>query len=283
MIMDITNPFIVDTDWLFARLDDPDLSVVDGSWYLPNMKRDGRAEFDAQHIPGAVYFDINAIADPESELPHTLASEEVFAREVGKLGISDQDTIVVYDGMGLFTAARVWWNFRIMGATKVVILDGGLPRWLEHRLPVESGTAPIYPKTFNAQLDATKVISFEAMQNYVNGTEAQILDARPAGRFSGEEPEPRAGMRSGHMPGATSLPFLDLVSNGSLLPRDELMARIQALGIDPDRPSVTTCGSGVTAAVITLALETIGYTNHALYDGSWSEWGGREDTPVETG
>ena len=280
------NPFLVDTDWLFARLDDPNVSVVDASWYLPTMirngePRNGRAEYEAQHIPGAVFFDIDAVTEPGSDLPHTLASPEVFAQKVGAMGISDQDTIVVYDGMGLFSAPRVWWNFRVMGAAKVVILNGGLPQWIDDRLPIEAGTAPLYPKLFKAEFDASAVTDFEAMQKIVSDDSCQIADARPRGRFDGVDPEPRAGMRQGHMPGAHSVQFPDIAPGGKLLSAGELKDVFTQAGVDLTQPVVTTCGSGVTAAALALALETAGHHNHTLYDGSWAQWGSRDDTPVE--
>lgn len=278
--MTTNNPFLVSTDWLFSHLDDEDISIVDASWYLPNMARDGQAEFEMQHIPGAVFFDIDTITEPGSDLPHTLASPNIFARKVGALGISDKDTIVIYDGMGLFSAPRVWWNFRVMGAAKVVILDGGLPQWLEDRLPIESGSKPLYPKLFNANFHENSVASFDVMKTLVEDGQQQIADARPFGRFSGAEPEPRPGMRSGHMPGATSVPFSSLAQNGKLLPAEKLREVFESAGIDLDAPVVTTCGSGVTAAALTLALETLGHNDHTLYDGSWAQWGGRDDTEV---
>lgn len=281
------NPFLVETDWLSEHLNDPHLSIVDASWYLPTMladgePRNGRAEYEAQHIPAAVYFDIDAISEPDSQLPHTLASPEVFSQMVGELGISDQDTIVVYDGMGLFSAARAWWNFRVMGAKKVVILNGGLPKWKAENRPTESGNSRPNPNKFNASFDPNTVASFEAMNDIVNLASMQIADARPLARFSGEAPEPRAGMRSGHMPGAFSVPFSDLAINGQLRSAGELKEVFETAGIDLAKPVVTTCGSGVTAAALTLALETIGHSDHILYDGSWSQWGGRDDTKVVT-
>jgi thiosulfate/3-mercaptopyruvate sulfurtransferase len=282
------SPFTIDTDWLFAHLDDPNVTIVDASWYLPTMlvngePRNGKAEYEAQHIPGAVYFDIDDVIEPGNPLPHTLASPEIFAQKAGALGISDEDTIVVYDGMGLFSAARVWWNFRIMGASKVVLLNGGLPRWIADRLPIESGRRPLYPKLFKTNYSPEAVVSFEEMSALVEDGSRQIADARPAARFTGEAPEPRAGMRSGHMPGARSVPMTDLTADGALLAADQLKAVFNNAGVDLQQPIVTSCGSGVTAAVLSLALETLGHSDHKLYDGSWSEWGGREDTQVETG
>ena len=279
------NPFLVSCDWLSQQLDNPDVSIVDASWYLPTMlsngsPRDGRLEFDAQHIPGAVFFDIDDIVEPDTNLPHSLASSEIFAQKAGALGISDADIIVVYDGFGLFSAPRAWWNFRIMGAAKTVILDGGLPAWLEHRLPIESGSTPIVPKTFNAALDHSTVTSFDAMKEIVAQSSKQIADARPAGRFLGDEPEPRPGIRSGHMPGAYSIPFSELADSGKLKPATELKSVFEKSGIDLNEPIVTSCGSGVTAAALILALETVGHKNHTLYDGSWAQWGSAADTEI---
>ncbi|MEP1207494.1 MAG: 3-mercaptopyruvate sulfurtransferase [Rhizobiaceae bacterium] len=282
-----SNPFLVETDWLSSQLGESDLSVVDASWYLPTMlangePRNGRKEYAERHIPGAVYFDVDTISEPGSNLPHTLASADVFAQMVGELGISNDDRIVVYDGMGLFSAARAWWNFRVMGAREVFVLNGGLPKWIEEGLPLEAGTPTRQGKTFNASSDESAVASFETMLEIVNSGSQQITDARPAARFTGEAPEPRAGMRSGHMPGAASVPFSELAKDGQLRSADELRQVFENAGIDLDKPVVTTCGSGVTAAALTLALETIGHTDHKLYDGSWAQWGGRDDTPVVT-
>ena len=277
------NPFLVSTDWLFDHLDDDDVSIVDGSWYLPAMGRDGRDEYDAAHIPGAVFFDIDEVVREGSALPHTLATPDEFARHAGKLGINSSDTIVVYDGAGLFSAPRVWWNFRQMGAAKAVILDGGLPKWVEDRLPVESGSAPIYPALYDHRGASAAAVSFDEMAAHVHAGDVQIVDARPAGRFTGEEPEPRAGMRSGHMPGAKSLPASSLIRDGHLRSLPGLQAAFDTAGVDISKPVVTTCGSGVTAATLALALESLNAPSVQIYDGSWSEWGGREDTPIETG
>ena len=275
------SPFLVSTEWLADHLADPSVSIVDGSWYLPAMERDAGQEFDRAHVPGAVFFDLDVVSDPDTDLPHMLPTPERFAEAVGAMGIADTDTIVVYDGPGLFSAPRVWWTFRVMGAAKVVILDGGFSKWIDDRMPVESGTGPARSKTFDARFDASKVVGFDEMCGLVESG-ATIADARPAGRFSGAEPEPREGMRSGHMPGAFNVPFTDLQRDGRLKPTTELRALFDGLGIGERTPTVTTCGSGVTAATISLALETIGNAHHRIYDGSWSEWGARADTPVET-
>ena len=272
--------YVVTPHWLHAHLDDPGMVVVDASWYLPAHNRDPYAEYLDQHVPGAVFFDIDKLSDPASKLPHTLASPEHFAQEVGKLGISETDTIVVYDGMGLFSAARAWWNFRIMGADEVFILDGGFPLWLSERLPTGTGHRPPPVKTFKPEFRADRVVDFDAMNAAVKAADHAIADARPAGRFSGSDPEPRKGMRSGHMPGATNIPASSLIRDGKLLPLAELGSVLDEAGLN-DGPTITTCGSGVTAAIISLALDSLGRTDHKLYDGSWSEWGGRDDTEIE--
>lgn len=277
------GPFTIDQDWLRERLAKPGLSIVDASWYLPDQKRDARAEYELSHIPGAVFFDHDRIVDPKSTLPHTLPDAETFARHAGSMGISADDTIVVYDGPGLFSAPRAWWMFRTMGVDQVYILEGGFDRWKAADGPVTDEPTRIAPNFFNVDFDAARVASLEDMRGIVAGGEAQIADARPAGRFAGTVPEPRPGIRGGHMPGAKSLPASTLTADGKLLPADKLRARFEEAGIDLDSPVVTSCGSGITAAIITLALETLGHSSNRLYDGSWTEWGGRSDTPVVTG
>ncbi|MEZ5811229.1 MAG: 3-mercaptopyruvate sulfurtransferase [Rhizobiaceae bacterium] len=275
--------FVVSPEWLVKHLRDPGLSIVDGSWYLPAQNRDARAEYEEAHIPGAIFFDQDDVVDPESHLPHALPSPKVFGRHASAMGITRDDTIVVYDGPGFFSAPRVWWLFRTMGAEKVFILDGGIDRWKAEGHIVTAEPTLSIPSVFLPEFDRSAVAGLADVRTCVEDGASQIADARPAGRFTGAEPEPRQGMRSGHMPGARNVPALALSENGSLLPLDELKRRIEDAGIDLDRPVITTCGSGVTAAVISLALQSLGHGDNRLYDGSWSEWGGRQDTPVVTG
>lgn len=278
-----TSRFVVSADWVEKQLGTSGFKVVDASWYLPAHKRAARDEYVAGHLPGAVFFDQDVIADHSTGLPHSLPSPEFFAAEVGKLGISETDTIVVYDGMGFFSAPRVWWMLRTMGAKDVYVLDGGLDCWKAEGRALETGTAAPVTAEFKPKFRADKVIPFETMREIVGDGSAQIADARGAGRFTGEEAEPRAGMRSGHMPGARSLPATSLSANGRFKDVATLKTMISDAGIDLSKPVVTSCGSGVTAAVIMLALESVGHDDNALYDGSWSEWGSREDTPIVTG
>lgn len=277
------SPFVVSAEWLEAKLDEPGLSIVDGSWYLPAHKRDARAEYEAGHIPGAVFFDQDLVVDPSASLPHTLPQPQQFGQFVSSMGISADDTIVVYDGPGFFSAPRVWWMFRLMGATNVFVLDRGFDGWKAEGRRVTSEPTRVAPSYFDVLNAAELVATFDDMVQIVADGSAQIADARSPGRFTGEEAEPRPGMRSGHMPGARNVPASALSKDGEFLSVDELRAVLEEAGIDLSRPVVTSCGSGVTAAAISLALASVGHTDNRLYDGSWTEWGGRNDTPVATG
>jgi len=273
---------LVDTDWLAAHLGHPRLRVVDGSWHMPQQNRDARAEFDAAHVPGAVFFDIDAIADRRSTLPHMLPTAAQFAKQVGALGIGTGDRVVVYDSRGVVSAARVWWTFRAMGHDRVAVLDGGLPKWRAERRPVESGSRSARPRRFGAHKRPALVRTLAEMRDNLAAPREQVLDARSRGRFAGTEPEPRAGLRGGHIPKSLNLPYDELYRpDGTLLPSDDLRRRYESSGIDVARPVTTTCGSGVTASVLALGLHLVGSTAVAVYDGSWSEWGSRADTPVE--
>lgn len=274
---------VVGTEWLAAHLRDADLRVVDGTWHMPQLKRDARAEFEAAHVPGAAFFDIDAIADRGTTLPHMLPTAGEFAAAVGALGIGSGDRVIVYDTRGVVSAARVWWTFRAFGHDAVAVLDGGLKKWRAEGRPVESGAAAPAPRAFQAWPRPELVRDLEAMRVNIGSRAAQVLDARSAGRFAGTEPEPRAGLRGGHIPGSRNLPYETLYRpDGTLKAPDELGKAVAAAGIDLGRPVVTTCGSGVTASVLALALYVLGRRDVAVYDGSWSEWGARADTPIET-
>ena len=277
------SAFVVSRDWLKERLDKPGIAIVDASWYLPAAGRNGEGEYNAAHIPGAVFFDQDKIADKESGLPHTLPSPELFAQHVGAMGITADETVVVYDGPGMFSAPRVWWMFRVMGVKNVFVLDGGFDGWKKAGYPVTGEVTKIASTLFTPSFNEAAVVDFTEMRDIVSERRAQIADARAAGRFTGRDAEPRAGMRSGHMPGARNVPVGTLSENGALKDLDSLRKIFDEAGIDLSSPVVTSCGSGVTAAVITLALTSLGHTDNRLYDGSWSEWGGRQDTPVVTG
>ena len=276
------TPF-VDTGWLAARLSDPAVQVIDGSWYLPTQNRNGAEEYRAGHIPGAIFLDIDAVADPSSGLPHMLLDEAAFARTAGALGISSDTILVVYDGAGLFSAPRVWWMLRLYGARDVRILAGGLPKWRSEERPLEAGprTAPL--ALFHARRLPDAVVDLTDVRAALKSGSAQVVDARPAPRFRGEAPEPRPGVRSGHMPGSLNMPFADIVVEGQLKSPDELLQAFRQSGVDLEAPIITSCGSGVSAAILTLALETIGKRDVRLYDGSWAEYGSDRSSVVATG
>jgi len=275
---------LVSTEWLAAHLAAPDIRVVDGSWYLPAMKRDAKAEFQAGHIPGAVYFDIDEISDTASPLPHMLPSPEKFASRAKKLGLGDGSRIVVYDGLGLFSAARVWWMFRVFGHDDVVVLDGGFRKWKAEGRPVESDPPRPRERHFTARVNSLLVRDVDDVRRNVQTRREQVIDARSPGRFHGREPEPRQGLRGGHIPGSTNVPFGEMTdpATGTLLPAAAIAAKFGAAGVDLAKPIVTSCGSGVSACALALGLHLIGAKQVAVYDGSWTEWGGRTDTPVET-
>ncbi|PLX39426.1 MAG: 3-mercaptopyruvate sulfurtransferase [Hyphomicrobiales bacterium] len=279
----MTRKHLVSTDWLAEHIESPDVVLIDGSWYLEITKRNGYEEYLEEHLPGAVYFDIDDIADTASTLPHMLPNTTVFASKMRKLGIGDGQKIVIYDGEGYISAPRVWWTFRLMGVTDVVILEGGLPKWDDEQRPLDFGLVKRQERHFTARFDHGGVRDMDDVEKALATGSAQVVDTRAHGRFIGKDPEPREGVASGHMKGAINLPGADLLTiDGQLKDNDGIRAAIAEAGIDLSKPIITSCGSGVTASLLNFALEVIGHHDHSLYDGSWTEWvvAGK---PIETG
>jgi thiosulfate/3-mercaptopyruvate sulfurtransferase len=275
---------LVTTDWLAAELGKPDLVIFDATKYLPNEPKDGIAEYRRAHIPGARYFDIDQIADPDTDLPHMVPTPGRFAKLMGELGVANTSRVVFYDQKGLASAARGWWLMGLFGHDEAAVLDGGLPKWQRENRPVAAGdpSSPV-PTTYRPNYRAARLRGVGDVLGNVETQAELVLDARAAGRFTGETPEPRAGMRSGHIPGSASLPYTDLLNaDGTFRSPEAIRDRFAQAGVTADRPIVTSCGSGVTACILTLGLRLAGLPEGAVYDGSWTEWGGRSDTPVET-
>jgi thiosulfate/3-mercaptopyruvate sulfurtransferase len=274
---------LVSTEWLAERLSDPNIRPVDASWWFPHENRDGTAEFEAAHIPGAVFFDIDAIADHTMSLPHMLPTPEAFAQAVGALGLGDGSSIVIYEAGAPRSAARAWWSFRAMGHGDVRVLDGGLPKWRREGRPIETGAAHPTAATFTPRFDPGLVRASSDIRSVLADGSAQIADARPGPRFRGEAPEPREGLKSGHMPGARNLPANEFYApDGTMLGIAELSAKVASVRIDPDMPLISSCGSGITACIIALAMARLGRWDTAVYDGSWAEWGALPDAPIVT-
>ena len=275
---------LVSTEWLAERLSAPDIRILDASWHMPDTGRDAEAEYRAAHIPGARFFDIDRVADAGAALPHMLPPIEKFVSTVRRMGLGDGHRVVVYDQAGLYSAARVWWMFRVFGHQDVAVLDGGLPKWLAEGRPTEDMPPEPRERHFTGRRNAGMVRDVTQMAGAVKLATEQIVDARSAPRFAGEEPEPRPGLRAGHIPGSRNLPYRALLNpDGTMKEPEELRALFEEAGIDLSKPVVTTCGSGVTACILTLALHRLGHTRNAVYDGSWTEWGAYPDLGVETG
>lgn len=285
--MEYANPdALVSTEWLEAHLDAPDVRIVDASYYLPIQKRNAREEYEAEHIPGAVFFDIDDIADENSRFPHMLPSPEKFSAKVRKLGLGSGNKIVVYDATGFASAAaRVWWMFRVFGHKDVAVLDGGFPKWLREQRPTADIPPPPRERHFMARVDTTLVRSAEQLLENLETGREQVADARAAGRFTGAEPELWPVKKRGHIPGSLNVPFLKLIEGRerTMKPADDIARAFTEAGIDLDKPVIASCGSGVTACVLALGLHLIGHQDFSVYDGSWAEWGDRDDTPVEEG
>ena len=282
---DVAATWLVETDWLAQHLDAPDLVILDGSYHLPSEKRDAYQEYLGEHIPGALFFDIDEIADTDSDLAHMLPSPEKFSSRMRKMGIGDGMRVVVYDSKGMFSAARVWWMFRTMGARDVAVLNGGLPKWKSEGRPLEDGPPPHRTERhFTARRNAELVRDMADVQKVVAGNSAQLIDARSPERFSGTTPEPRQGLRAGHIPGSSNLHYAALLNaDGTMKTPEQLKAIFDAAGLELGQPVVATCGSGVTACILALALAMLGHRHAAVYDGSWTEWGQDENLPIEKG
>jgi thiosulfate/3-mercaptopyruvate sulfurtransferase len=279
------SEWLVSTDWLFEHLKAPDVAILDASWHLPQTGRDARQEFLAARIPGAQFFDIEELSDSTSLYPHMLPRPEKFASRMRKLGVGDGKHVIVYDALGIYSAARAWWMFRVFGKDDVSVLDGGLKKWKAEGKPLEDGEPTIpQERHYTARYRSSLVRDREHVLQALNSGSAQIADARSQSRFAGNEPEPRAGVRRGHMPGARNVPYTRLIrEDGTLKQPDEIEAEFRRAGIDPARPVITTCGSGITAAILGLGLARVGTLEPALYDGSWSEWGSVPELPAATG
>lgn len=275
---------LVSTAWLAEHLDAPDIRILDASWYLPGADRDPLADYQAAHIPGGVFFDIDDISDETSALPHMLPNPVKFSSRLRKLGLGDGSRMVVYDSTGLTSAARAWWMLRAMGHEDIVVLDGGLPKWISEGRSISDRRPLPRDRHFSARLNSDLVREFGQVRRVLESGREQVVDARPAARFRGEAPEPRAGLRGGHMPGALSLPAAELFApDGTMWPREKLEEVVSRAGLDLDRPVVASCGSGITACVVALALARLGRWRTAVYDGSWAEWGARDDAPIAMG